>query len=118
MKNVCAESLETSIDTALAFWPRPADLWQPSRRALLRSRRHVEQLLFGPQEVVLERLDEKVFAGVVVLDERLLLDPLDEVVLGQQRQTNVLHQARDQLVARSGRVVLRPRDDGLENLQN
>ena len=61
----------------------------------------------------LHGLNDKVLTAVVGLQEGLALHPVEEILLGQQGQSDVLHQLGQELDPLLGAGV-DPRDDGLE----
>ena len=61
----------------------------------------------------LHSLDNEILAAVVGLEEGLAVHPVEEILLGQQGQSHVFHQLRQELDSLLGAGV-DPRDDGLE----
>ena len=61
----------------------------------------------------LHGLDDEVLAAVVGLQERLAVHPVEEILLGEQGESHVLHQLRQELSSLL-RAEVDPCDDGLE----
>lgn len=65
--------------------------------------------------MVLERLDDVVLAVQVLLEQRLIFDARHQVLLADQRQTDVLHEL-GQVLSAIVRIELDPGDDRLVHL--
>ena len=90
-------------------------LWQPQWGAGEGAWCLVARLLLGLQQVVLEGLNQEVLTPAAGLDQGLLLHPLYQVLLGDQRQSHVLQELGDLLLS-TGQVVLDPGQDSFVHL--